>query len=107
MTAVLSGTSIGEVIVTNVGRGFNEVPNPPRIIATRNTNGIGIVSTSSNGVTNTLQIVQPTNGWFADGSDFPFSVGEQIFVEGVALHKPYSLKVVVTTLNNMNIDCLK
>ena len=32
LTAVLSGTSIGEVIVTNVGRGFNEVPNPPRII---------------------------------------------------------------------------
>ena len=83
LTAVLSGTSIGEVIVTNVGRGFNEVPNPPRIIATRNTNGIGIVSTSSNGDTNTLQIVQPTNGWLADGTDFPFSVGEQIFVEGV------------------------
>lgn len=83
LTAVLSGTSVGEVIVTNVGRGFNEVPNPPRIIATRNTNGIGIVSTSSNGDTNTLQIVQPTNGWLADGTDFPFSVGEQIFVEGV------------------------
>ena len=52
-------------------------------MATRNTNGIGIVSTSSNGDTNTLQIVQPTNGWLVDGTDFPFSVGEQIFVEGV------------------------
>lgn len=83
LTAELSGTSVGNVTVDVVGRGFNEVPNPPRIVPIRNTNGIGIVSTSSNGVTNFVTLVQPTNGWKADGSDFPFAVGDNVFVEGV------------------------
>ena len=83
LTASLNGTSIGGVTVDVVGRGFNEVPNPPRIISIRNTNGIGIVSTSSNGDTNFLTLVQPTDGWQSDGSDFPFQVGDRIFVEGV------------------------
>ena len=83
LTAELNGTSVGNVTVDVVGRGFNEVPNPPRIIAVRNTNGIGIVSTSSNGVTNFLTLIQPTDGWKSDGSDFPFAVGDRIFVEGV------------------------
>jgi len=85
LVANLEGTSIGSVEVTNVGRGFNEVPNPPRIVAVRNTNGVGIVSASSNGDTNFLTITQPTNGWRADGSDFPFDVGDKIFVEGIGL----------------------
>ena len=79
----LSGTSVGEVVVKTVGRGFNEVPNPPRIVSTRNSNGIGIVSTSSNGETNFLTLVQPTNGWRDDGVDFPFKVSDRIYVEGV------------------------
>ena len=83
LSCELSGTSIGQVTVDVVGRGFNEVPNPPRIIPVRNSNGIGIVSTSSNGLTNFITLTQPTNGWKADGSDFPFSVGDNIFVEGV------------------------
>ena len=81
LTAVLSGTAVGEVIVNQSGQGFNEVPNPPRIIPIRNSNGIGIVSTSSNGDTNTLQLAQPLNGWTP--ATFPFSVGDKIFVEGV------------------------
>ena len=83
LSATLNGTSVGQVTVDRIGRGFNEVPNPPRIIAIRNTNGIGIVSTSSNGQTNFLTLTQPTNGWKSDGSDFPFVVGDSIFVEGV------------------------
>jgi len=83
LTATLSGTGIGQVTVETAGRGFNEVPTPPRIVAINNTNGIGIVSTSSNGDTNFVTLEQPTNGWKSDGSDFPFSVGDRIFVEGV------------------------
>jgi len=83
LKAYLNGTSIGEVEVQRKGRGFNEVPNPPRIIPVNNTNGAGIVSTSSNGVTNFLTIAQPTNGWKPDGSDFPFKVGDNVYVEGV------------------------
>ncbi|AOV60446.1 baseplate wedge initiator [Synechococcus phage S-CAM9] len=81
LTAVLSGTSVGEVIVNRSGKGFNEVPNPPRIIPVRNSNGIGIVSTSSNGETNTLILAQPLNGWTPN--TFPFSINDRIFVEGV------------------------
>mgnify|MGYP003330398466 FL=1 len=83
LSCTLNGTSVGEVSVDKVGRGFNEVPNPPRIVPIRNTNGIGIVSTSSNGDTNFLTITQPTNGWRADGQDFPFKINDLIYVEGV------------------------
>ena len=91
----LSGTSIGEVIVKTVGRGFNEVPNPPRIVSTRNSNGIGIVSTSSNGETNFLTLVQPTNGWRDDGVDFPFKVSDRIYVEGVGTAETSFTSLVV------------
>jgi len=90
LKANLDGTSISSVDVVVVGRGFNEVPNPPRIFAVRNTNGVGIVSASSNGDTNFLTITQPTNGWRSDGSDFPFTVGDKIFVEGVEITQPVS-----------------
>ena len=85
LEATLEGTSIGSVEVVTVGRGFNQVPNPPRIVSVRNSNGIGIASASSNGVTNFLTLNQPTNGWRNDGADFPFSVGDRIFVEGIGL----------------------
>ena len=85
LVATLEGTSIGSVTITSTGRGFNQYPNPPRIIPIRNTNGVGIVTASSNGPTNFLTITQPTNGWRSDGSDFPFAVGDKIFVEGIGL----------------------
>ena len=85
LVASLEGTSVSSVRVDSVGRGFNQVPNPPNIIPIRNTNGVGIISASSNGPTNFLDIEQPTNGWKADGSDFPFKVGDKIFVEGIGL----------------------
>ena len=85
LLATLEGTSVASVEVVNVGRGFNQVPNPPGIVAIRNTNGVGISSASSSGTTNTLTLTQPTNGWQSDGSDFPFAVGDKIFVEGIGL----------------------
>ena len=85
LIANLEGTSVSSVDVITVARGFNSVPTPPRIVPIRNTNGVGIVSASSSGTTNFLTIDQPINGWKADGSDFPFSVGDKIFVEGIGL----------------------
>ena len=90
LKANLEGTSVSSVDVLVVGRGFNEVPNPPRIIPVRNTNGVGIVTASSNGTTNFLTIFQPTGGWRSDGSNFPFSAGDKIFVEGVKIVSPVS-----------------
>ena len=87
LEASLEGTSLSKVDVLVVGRGFNEVPNPPRIVSIRNTNGVGVVTASSNGTTNFLTISQPTSGWRSDGLDFPFNVGDQIFVEGVEVEK--------------------
>jgi len=57
----------------------------PRIFSIRNTNGVGISTVSSNGDTNFITINQPTNGYKVDGSDFPFTVGDRIFVEGIGL----------------------
>ena len=88
LEATLEGTSVSTVNVLTVGRGFNQVPDPPRILAIRNSNGVGIVTASSNGTTNTLTISQPTNGWRADGLDFPFAVGDDIFVEGIGIQTP-------------------
>ena len=85
LRANLEGTSIDSVDVLSAARGFNDVSNPARIFAVRNSNGIGIVTASSNGSTNFLTISQPTNGWAADGSNFPFVVGDKIFVEGVGV----------------------
>ena len=85
LRANLEGTSVGSVDILSATRGFNAVSNPARIFAIRNSNGIGIVTASSNGSTNFLTITQPTNGWVADGSDFPFAVGDKIFVEGVGV----------------------
>ena len=85
LVANIEGTSVSSVDVTRIGRGFNSVPNPPNIIPIRNTNGVGIVSASSSGTTNFLTLKQPINGWRSDGEDFPFVVGDRIFVEGIGL----------------------
>ena len=85
LRANLEGTSVDSVDILSSARGFNDVSNPARIFAVRNSNGIGIVTASSNGSTNFLTISQPTGGWAADGSNFPFAVGDKIFVEGVGV----------------------
>ena len=85
LRANLDGTSVSSVDVLNVGRGLNENPGSVRIVSVRNSNGVGIVTASSSGTTNILKIEQPTNGWRADGLDFPFKVGDRIFVEGIGL----------------------
>jgi hypothetical protein len=85
LRANLEGTSVTSVDVLSQASGFDNIQSSCRVVSTRNTNGVGIVSASSNGDTNFLTITQPVNGWKADGSDFPFAVGDRVFVEGVGL----------------------
>ena len=90
----LEGTSIGSVeILEDSLTGFSNVPNPPRIIAINNTNGVGVVTArciEANGDPNTsplIEIKKPFGGWRAEnhrlGTNFPFEVGDQVFVENV------------------------
>lgn len=83
LKAEIQGTSIQKISILSDANGFDDIP--PRIFTIRNTNGVGISTASSNGDTNFLTINQPTNGYKADGSDFPFTVGDRIFVEGIGL----------------------
>ena len=85
LSANLEGTSVTSVNIFGAIRGFNNSQDSCRVFAVNNSNGVGIVSASSNGDTNFLTIKQPVNGYKADGSDFPFNVGDKIFVENVGL----------------------
>ena len=86
--ATLDGTGIGSVRIINDSlTAFDLFPNPPRIIAINNSNGVGIVTATSNGATQFLTIKSPLGGWRPEahrlGTNFPFAVGDQIFVENV------------------------
>ena len=86
--ATLDGTGIGSVRILNDSlTGFDLVPNPPRIIAINNSNGVGVVTATSNGVTQFITLKSPLGGWRPTGhrlgTNFPFKVGDQIFVENV------------------------
>ena len=84
----IEGTGIGSIRILNDSlTGFDLVPNPPRIIPINNSNGVGVATASSNGVTNFITLKSPIGGWRPEnhvkGTNFPFAVGDQIFVENV------------------------
>ena len=84
----LEGTGIGSIrILRDSLTGFDLVPNPPRIYAVNNSNGVGVVTATSNGVTQFITIKQPIGGWrpadHVRGTNFPFEVGDEIFVENI------------------------
>ena len=84
----LDGTGIGSVRILNDSlTGFDLFPNPPRIIPINNSNGVGVVTATSNGVTQFITLKSPLGGWRPEahrlGTNFPFKVGDQIFVENV------------------------
>ena len=90
----LEGTSIGSVeILEDSLTGFSNVPNPPRIIAINNTNGVGVVTAKcfdNSGNPNEfplIEIKKPFGGWRPEnhrlGTNFPFEVGDQVFIENV------------------------
>ena len=84
----LEGTGIGSVrILYDSLTGFDLVPNPARIIPINNSNGVGVVTATSNGVTQFITLKSPLGGWRPEahrlGTNFPFEVGDEIFVENI------------------------
>ena len=73
----LTGSSVSSVDVLISNGGLSEIA--PTVISTNNLNGVSITNAESNGTFNTLTLRRPINGF----KNFPFIVGEQIFVEGI------------------------
>jgi len=78
----LESNSVQSVKVSINKTGLSEVP--PTIIPINNSNGITIKNAISDGTTNILSI-NSDNGKFIN---FPFNVGDKIFVEGIELTQP-------------------
>ena len=75
----LSGSSVSRVNILISDGGLPEIT--PTIVSTNNSNGVSVTNAESSGSFNTLTLKRPNNGFVS----FPFSVGDQIFVEGVIL----------------------
>ncbi len=76
--------SVSSVSIIVNKTGLSEIS--PTIIPVNNSNGVKISSAFSDGFANTLKI-NPANGSFIE---FPFKVGDKIFVEGIELNEPLS-----------------
>ena len=79
--ATLEGNAVGKVEVISSDSNLRE---DLRIIATNNSNGIGVVNATSNSQVNELQLRSPDagNGF---GANFPFELGDEVFVENVQI----------------------
>jgi hypothetical protein len=55
----------------------------PKIIPTNNSNGVGISSISFNNTTKVVSVV--LNKQFSDPNDFPFSIGDNVLIEGISI----------------------
>jgi hypothetical protein len=55
----------------------------PKIIPTNNSNGVGISSISFNNTTKIVSVV--LNKQFSDPNEFPFSIGDNVLIEGVSI----------------------
>jgi hypothetical protein len=73
----LTGSSVSSVEILISTGGLSEIT--PTIVSTNNANGVTVTNAESDGTFNTLTLRRPINGF----TNFPFIVGEQIFVEGV------------------------
>jgi len=73
----LTGSSVSSVEILISTGGLSEIT--PTIASTNNANGVTVTNAESDGTFNTLTLRRPINGF----TNFPFIVGEQIFVEGV------------------------
>ena len=77
----LEGGSVGEVEVISSDSNLRE---DLRIIATNNSNGVGVVNATSASGINEISLKAPqTLAGFGD--NFPFAVGDQIFVENIQI----------------------
>ena len=77
LASKLSGSAVFSVEILSLDGGLSEVN--PRIVSTKNTNGVLVTNAESDGTKNTLTLKRPNNGF----TDFPFEVGDRIFVEGI------------------------
>jgi hypothetical protein len=81
----LNGSSVGSVNVVLINDNLSI--NPPRVVSTKNTNGILITNAESDGAYNTITLKRPPNGFV----NFPFIIGDKIYIEGAELLYPLSL----------------
>ena len=78
--AELEGGSVGSVRVITTDSNLDE---GLKVIATNNSNGVGIVNAVSSNQINEIMLRAPQSG--SGFAVFPFEVGEQIFVENVQI----------------------
>lgn len=76
----LSGNIVSKV---NILKNTKTLFGLPKIIAINNNNGIGITNLTYN-ISNQIVTVDLASG-FSTARDFPFTVGERIFVEGIGI----------------------
>ena len=76
----LRGTSIANANVLQIPQTLFSIS--PKIIATNNSNGVGIQTVSFNSATN--QVTLKLNRTFTS-SNFPFTIGNKIFVENIGI----------------------
>ena len=79
--STLEGGSVADVEVITSDSNLEE---DLRIIATNNSNGVGIVGANSNNQINELLLRAPNVG-FGITNPFPFQIGDKIFVENVQI----------------------
>ena len=109
----VTGSSVSNVEILISTGGLSEIT--PRIISTNNLNGVTVTNAESNGTFNTLTLRRPVNGF----TNFPFIVGEQIFVEGVitstiqsqgggynSADYDYSTFPITSLINDANVSSL-
>lgn len=84
--SVVENGSVTSVKVNINKTGLEKIS--PTIIPVNNSNGLTVKNAVSNGTTNTLTIAND-NGQYLN---FPFNVGDKIFVEGIEITQPLSGK---------------
>ena len=79
--STLEGGSVGNIEVV---ASDSNLPEDLKLIATNNSNGVGVVGANSSSLTNELLLKAPqiTGGF---GANFPFEVGDKIFVENIQI----------------------
>jgi len=83
-TTVIEGSILTGASIDVNKTGLSEIP--PRLLCVNNSNGVSISNATSDGQTNTLEILPKSGNYI----EFPFKVGDEIFVEGVKLLNPSS-----------------
>ena len=79
---ILINYEIGDKFLTII-KNKNIYGVTPKIIPVNNSNGVGISSISYSSTTQNVTVV--LNKQFSDPSDFPFSIGDKVLIEGISV----------------------